>query len=73
MLLSKVNDEWMSGRVGSAEGMFPASFVRIIVPLDESANSRDARPSAGPGAYRAVALYPFNAETEQDLSMQVLV
>lgn len=60
MLLSQVNDEWYQGSVGSsAQGMFPASFVRIEVPLTASSE------------YRAVALYAFQAETGEDLSLQV--
>ncbi len=28
-----VNDEWMSGRVGEREGMFPLAFVKVIDEL----------------------------------------
>lgn len=64
-LLSKVNDEWLRGRVRGAEGIFPAGFARVIVPLETWP------AAAGSDAYRAVALYPFHAETEHDLGVQV--
>lgn len=28
-----IDDQWLRGRVGHTEGIFPASYVRIIVPL----------------------------------------
>jgi hypothetical protein len=33
ILLQKVDEEWFQGCIGSQEGMFPAAFVEIIVPL----------------------------------------
>ncbi|KAI9554035.1 hypothetical protein GHT06_019307 [Daphnia sinensis] len=61
VLISQVNDEWYRGSIGSSEGMFPASFVRIEVPLERKSASSN----------RAVALYAFTAETDQDLSLKV--
>ena len=28
-----VNDEWLTGKIGDREGMFPASFVKVITEL----------------------------------------
>ncbi len=28
--LEKVDDDWMKGRIGEREGMFPISFVKVI-------------------------------------------
>ncbi|XP_071531146.1 uncharacterized protein l(3)05822 [Panulirus ornatus] len=32
-LLYRVNDDWLFGRCGLKEGIFPQSFIKIIVPL----------------------------------------
>ncbi|KAK7080673.1 hypothetical protein SK128_019266 [Halocaridina rubra] len=32
-LLYRVNEEWLFGRCGLKEGMFPENFVKIVVPL----------------------------------------
>ena len=34
-LLSRVDDNWLQGRVGDRTGIFPAAFVDIITPLEE--------------------------------------
>ncbi|KAK4008182.1 hypothetical protein OUZ56_013334 [Daphnia magna] len=60
VLISQVNDEWYRGSIGSSEGMFPASFVRVDVPLERKSTTSN----------RAVALYAFTAETDQDLSLK---
>ena len=62
-MLSQVNEEWCKGSIGSSEGMFPLSYVRLDVPLEP-------KPSAAPSS-RAVALYAFAAETHHDLSLKV--
>jgi hypothetical protein len=28
-----IDDQWLRGRVGHTEGIFPAAYVRVIVPL----------------------------------------
>lgn len=67
VLITQVNDEWFRGSIASSEGMFPASFVRIDVPIERK--SELAAPTCS--AYQAVALYTFDAETSHDLSLQV--
>ncbi len=34
--LEKVDDDWMKGRIGEREGIFPSSFVKVIsdVPIE---------------------------------------
>ncbi|XP_068210972.1 SH3 domain-containing protein 19-like [Palaemon carinicauda] len=32
-LLYRVNEDWLCGRCGLREGMFPQSFIKIVVPL----------------------------------------
>ncbi|XP_033210810.1 uncharacterized protein B0303.7-like isoform X2 [Belonocnema kinseyi] len=58
ILLRVVNDEWMEGRIGNREGMFPANFIDIKVPI--------------PGASTNIvnALYTFRGETWEDLPFE---
>lgn len=58
-LVRKVNDDWLEGRIGNRQGIFPLSFVDIKVPL--------------PGIPDNVvtALYAFPGETSEDLSFEV--
>lgn len=59
-LVKKVNDDWLEGRIGNRQGIFPLSFIDIKVPL--------------PGLSDNVvtALYAFPGETSDDLSFEVL-
>lgn len=41
-LLEKVDEEWMKGRIGNKEGIFPVSFVKIITAIPPKA----AKPSS---------------------------
>ena len=34
-LLSRVDDNWLQGRLGDTTGIFPAGFVNILVPIEE--------------------------------------
>lgn len=58
-ILRRVNNEWLYGRVGDAEGMFPANFIDIQVPLSDDEDTI------------ATALYEFNPETTEDLKLVV--
>ncbi|XP_076669295.1 SH3 domain-containing lethal (3) 05822 isoform X2 [Andrena cerasifolii] len=55
-LIRKVNDDWMEGRIGNRQGIFPMNFIDIKVPL--------------PGVPDDVvtAIYSFKGETDEDLS-----
>lgn len=57
-LIKVVNDDWMEGRVGNRQGIFPINFVDIKVPL--------------PGLHDdvVVALYSFKGETADDLPFE---
>lgn len=33
VLVKEIDDQWMVGRVGSNEGMYPKAFTKIICPL----------------------------------------
>lgn len=56
-LLRQVNSEWFYGRVEDREGMFPASFISIQVPLSGEDNV-------------VVALYEFNPQVAGDLKLR---
>ncbi|KAL7300264.1 hypothetical protein TKK_0006900 [Trichogramma kaykai] len=57
-LTKAVNDDWMEGCVGVTEGIFPANFIDVKVPLP------------GCDSHVVNALYDFNAETFDDLSFK---
>ena len=59
ILLRVVNEEWMEGRVGHQEGMFPVNFVDIKVPL------------SGAPTNIVNALYTFEGEIWEDLPFKV--
>lgn len=58
-LVKELSDEWLRGRIGGREGIFPLNFVNIVVPL------------SGTGGVLATALYNFSPETWEDLDLQV--
>ena len=37
-----VNEEWLMGKIGDREGMFPASFVKIITELPKKSSGKGA-------------------------------
>lgn len=78
LLKARVNEEWFQGSLNSLEGMFPVSFVRILVPLSsesDQSSSVDNEPSSSShipvigSSYCAVVIYNFTAETGQDLTL----
>jgi hypothetical protein len=50
--------------------MFPASFIKVIVPLNDTEGSA-SRQSQRPPSQTVRALYSFAAETWDDLELQV--
>lgn len=76
-LIKQMNDEWMFGRnKRGCEGIFPISYVDIRVPLkvepDSGTASRSSSVSPAIGI-RVRAIYTFNAETSEDLTITVSV
>lgn len=45
-ILKKVDEDWMRGRIGSKEGIFPVSFVKIITEIPQASQ---IKPSASSG------------------------
>lgn len=78
-LLYRMNDDWLFGRCGHKEGMFPQSFIKIVVPLageqaypDSSASSSNTKTSSSETSNTSnvvTALYTFQAETSEDLTI----
>lgn len=65
-LTERLNDEWLRGRLHGVEGMFPYNYVRIVVPLDATST-----PQGIPVNLTVVALFPFIAQTWDDLDLNV--
>ncbi|XP_050314217.1 uncharacterized protein B0303.7 [Anthonomus grandis grandis] len=57
ILLSRISEDWLYGRVMEKEGMFPENFVDIQVPLKEEEDI-------------VTALYDFPAQVAEDLSLK---
>lgn len=62
-----MNDEWMLGRnKRGCEGIFPISYIEIKVPLETESTTMKK-----PVLNLIKALYDFNAETSDDLTIKV--
>lgn len=82
-LIKRVDDSWLYGMCGGVEGMFPTGYVNIVVPLAEEqdvevpqAISSENHDNVNTTDYKqqsATALYQFVAETENDLSLEVML
>lgn len=57
ILTRKINNDWFYGKTGEREGIFPANFIDVIVPLSENDNT-------------VMALYEFKAQMDEDLSLK---
>jgi hypothetical protein len=73
-----MNDEWMLGRnKRGCEGIFPISYVDIKIPLqvepDSGTASRSASVSPAVISHPVRALYSFDAETAEDLTIKVRI
>lgn len=74
----KLNDEWYYGKNRrGCEGMFPSSYINVIVPIRESSSTKKQQSQAvtstpiQKSVPTARALYSFAAEAPEDLSLQV--
>ncbi|XP_046576782.1 SH3 domain-containing protein 19-like [Haliotis rubra] len=82
MLVRRVDADWLVGRVGAKEGMFPAGFVDIVHPLHDELSDfaikpdlpswdspvpvKKTTPSVTSGP-RCVARFDFDGEGKDDL------
>ncbi|XP_054272178.1 abl interactor 1 isoform X2 [Macrosteles quadrilineatus] len=63
-LIEKINDDWLKGTLNNSEGMFPANFVNVVVPLEEMSTRITNN-------YKyVIALYTFTPETWDDLAFE---
>ena len=73
-MIRKVNEEWLYGRCSVNEGIFPCDFVEAAL---RSTDGKQQPPTSQMltsfARYQAVAVYPFQAETSEDLTLQVCV
>uniref|UniRef100_T1JLM8 SH3 domain-containing protein n=1 Tax=Strigamia maritima TaxID=126957 RepID=T1JLM8_STRMM len=69
-LIHRINDEWLYGCLGDREGMFPRTFVQVIIPLPDDPEFQEdgSAPLSGP---RCLALYDLISEREDELSFRV--
>jgi hypothetical protein len=82
-LIQQMNDEWMYGKnKRGCEGIFPISYIEIKVPLknpqtDSGTASRSESVSPAitstTSGHRVRALYTFEAETDEDLTILVSI
>ena len=66
-LVERVNTEWLRGRCGARQGIFPEAYVQITVPLPGEPES-EPEPEQGDGA---LVLYDFAAQEATDLVLTV--
>lgn len=75
-LIKQMNDEWIYGRnKRGCEGIFPISYVDIRVPLkplEPDSGTASRSESVSPKGHHIRALYDFNAETDEDLTIKVM-
>lgn len=57
LLLKRINNDWYFGRNQDREGIFPANFIEVIVPLTDNDNT-------------VMALYEFPAQIDEDLALK---
>ncbi|KAJ8028263.1 SH3 domain-containing protein 19 [Holothuria leucospilota] len=63
LLLEKIGNDWLKGRYRGKDGIFPKSFVEVIVDLPQK---KPQTKTTGVGKAR----YEFKGETNEDLSFR---
>lgn len=63
LLLEKIGNDWLKGRYRGKDGIFPKSFVEVIVDLPQK---KQQTKTTGVGKAR----YEFKGETNEDLSFR---
>jgi hypothetical protein len=75
-LVTKVNDDWYMCKkkhtASAEEGMVPATFLDVLVPVRHSSSSSGtATPTPPSLGVAATALFDFEGQVEGDLSFPV--
>ncbi|XP_071846321.1 uncharacterized protein [Apostichopus japonicus] len=66
VLLEKIGDDWYKGRYRGQEGIFPKTFVEVIVDVPQKKKKKSKTKVTGLGKAR----YQFEGEAEGDLSFR---
>ncbi|EFN85007.1 Dynamin-binding protein [Harpegnathos saltator] len=77
-LTRHIDSEWMEGMIDTAKGIFPSSYVNVIVDCVETANDQvqseidviPAKKDALEPGVTVKVLYTFDAQMDGDLSVQ---
>ncbi|NXE12738.1 SH319 protein, partial [Lophotis ruficrista] len=68
-LLEKIDNEWYRGKCGNRTGIFPASFVKVVIDVPEGGNRKkipsSSRSIKGP---RCVARFEYIGDQKDELS-----
>ncbi|NXO26584.1 SH319 protein, partial [Cisticola juncidis] len=68
-LLERIDSEWYRGKCGNRTGIFPASFVKVVIDVPEEANRKklpsSSRSIKGP---RCVARFEYIGDQKDELS-----
>nr|XP_056711291.1 SH3 domain-containing protein 19 [Euleptes europaea] len=68
-LLKKIDDEWYRGKCKNRTGIFPASFVKVIVDIPEESNRKKV-PFSSPSVTgpRCIARFEYIGDQNDELS-----
>ena len=63
-LLERVDADWLKGRLGGSEGIFPADFVKIVEDLPPASVKKDEPKGVGgakspPPKASSAGVYPY--------------
>ncbi|XP_069711805.1 SH3 domain-containing protein 19 isoform X1 [Phaenicophaeus curvirostris] len=68
-LLEKIDSEWYRGKCGNRTGIFPASFVKVVIDVPEEGNGKNVPSSSqcirGP---RCIARFEYIGDQNDELS-----
>ena len=67
-ILEKVDQDWMKGRIGSKEGIFPVAFVKIIGELTEEAAASSGAAVKSSAQTKKASNLPSTKTSIQSLS-----
>ncbi|XP_014673082.1 PREDICTED: SH3 domain-containing protein 19-like [Priapulus caudatus] len=68
-ILEKVDDDWMKGKNVNKTGIFPKSYIRVVIPLPQKAAPRAAAQHHGVvTGPRCRARFDFDAEQDDELA-----
>ncbi|NXD65455.1 SH319 protein, partial [Eolophus roseicapillus] len=68
-LLEKIDTEWYRGKCGNRTGIFPASFVKVVIDVPEEGNKRKIPcPSQCIKGPRCVARFEYIGDQQDELS-----